>query len=946
MRYRRSVADERGIPVPVPWSLATERVGESLDVDPTAGLTRYEAALRLERYGRNEIAAAQRQSRLTIFIKQFKSVLVLLLVVAAALSAAFGQWAEALAVLMVPILNAFIGYFTELRATRSVEALRSLGTTVVTVRRGGALEILPSAELVPGDVVLVEGGDVVAADVRLLKASRLQVNESALTGESLPVDKDPAPLASDAPLHERRNMLYKGTAITRGSGDAVVVATGMATELGRISALTEGAESESTPLEKRLDGLGKALIWVTGFVAVLVTATGIGSGKSVVVLLQTAIALAVATVPEGLPIIATLTLARGVKRMADRNALVSRLSAVEALGATSVILTDKTGTLTENRMSVAALWLPTGYVAVGDDGGTDEELVAATNGMAGADSEAAAELMRRLTTVAVLCNDAELPPKDQRAGANRQTGQGIGDPMEVALLMHARERGMERGHLSAVHPRLAEVAFDSAAMMMATLNAAGEGVLVAVKGGPGPVLDHCRHQFDASGERVPLSERERDEWKDRNRRMASRDLRVLALAQRELPVGFGRRAASRLRDQPGDHGDGVDGFDPYEDLTFIGLVGFSDPPREDVAPAIAACRGAGIRVVMATGDQPTTARSIALRVGIVDADPVVLTGTAVEKLLANWPETPADWGLAAAPPALLDADVLARVSPEQKLRLIEAHQQNGEIVAMTGDGVNDAPALKRADIGVAMGLRGTEVAREAADMVLKDDAFATIVAAVREGRVIFDNIRAFVVFLMSCNLSEIIVIGLAAALGFPLPLLPLQILFINLVTDVFPALALGTLQGDDGVLRRPPRPAREAILSGRHWRTVTVYATLLAVSVLTAFAMALHTFGLSEAEAVTIAFLSLAAAQILHVFNMREPGSRFLKNPVNTDPWVWAAVVACLGLIALVIAVPPLASLLSVAALDATGWWLVAGATLAPFVLGSLGKALGLGRIS
>ncbi len=899
MEQERQTAEER------PWSLSASEAAETLGVDPALGLTQAEAARRLGARGRNEIVSAKRRSRLSILIKQFRSVLVLLLVVAAALSAAFGHWAEALAVLMVPILNAFIGFFTELRATRSVEALRQLGTTMVTARRDGALVRLPSSEVVPGDVLLVEGGDVVAADSRVLHASRLQADESALTGESLPVQKGAEPTPAEAPLHDRRCVLFKGTAVTRGSAETLVFATGMDTELGRISALTESAESESTPLEKRLDALGKSLIWVTAIVAVLITATGIGSGKSVVVLLQTAIALAVATVPEGLPIIATLTLARGVKRMADRNALVSRLSAVEALGATSVILTDKTGTLTENRMRVAEAWSPSG------ENGQDEA-------------------HRRLLRVAVLCNNAELPSAASEAAAAPAAGRtnaavdgatnGVGDPMEVALLEYARSFGVERDDLARTMPKSGEEAFDPEVKMMATFHRLPAAVLVAVKGGPGPVLQHSSHHLDEEGRRVPLTDSARQSYLEHNRRMAERDLRVLALAERESPAS----------DDPYE--------DPYDDLTFLGFIGFLDPPREDVAPAIAACRAAGIRVVMVTGDQPTTARSIAKRVGLVDGEPGVLTGVEVERLLAG-----ADGG--DAPTELLAADVLARVSPEQKLRLIEAHQRNGEIVAMTGDGVNDAPALKRADIGIAMGLRGTEVAREAADMVLKDDAFSTIKAAVKEGRVIFDNIRAFVVFLMSCNLSEIAVIGIAGALGFPLPLLPLQILFINLVTDVFPALALGTLKGDDSVLRRRARPAGEAILSVRQWRSVTGYAALIAASVLAAFLLALYAFEMSQAEAVTISFLALAVAQILHVFNMREPGSGVWRNTLTTDPWVWAAVFGCLGLIAIVVTVPPLASLLSIAPLDAAGWWLVAGGSAAPLLLGAIGKALGLGRI-
>ncbi len=892
-----------------PWSESAEHVAAALGVERTLGLTSEDARRRLEAYGPNQLRVTKPRSAWSILAAQFRSLLVVLLAGAAALSAAFGEWPEALAVFVVLVLNAVIGFFTELRAVRSVEALRKLGAAQATVRRDGRLSTVPAADLVPGDVLLVEGGDVVAADARIVRASRLQADESTLTGESLPVEKDAAPTDEGTPLPDRRSMLYKGTAVARGAAEALVVGTGMATELGRISQLVAEAKSEATPLEERLDGLARRLVWVTLAVAVLVTASGLGSGKSWLVLLETAIALAVATVPEGLPIIATLTLARGVRRMAERNALVNRLAAVETLGATSIVFTDKTGTLTENRMSVHTWWLPYGQVRA------DPAAVGgATVGGAPLDEDAHDALLHAVRAAA-LCGTAALPPKQEEGS---EDDAGVGDPMEVALLRAARSAGWEKSDLLEAFPEIHQEAFDADVRMMATMHRRPDGtVWRLVKGGPGAVVRACtRVAHGTGGAAEALDDAEREHWLERNRRLAAEGLRVLALAE---------------------HIGGSAYDPPYRDLTLIGLVGLSDPPREDVKAAIAECRSAGIRVVMVTGDQPVTAKNISAAVGITGGDGEAVTGADMDALLAGDDD---------ARRRLLDTDILARVSPEQKLRLIELHQQRGAIVAMTGDGVNDAPALRRADIGVAMGRRGTEVAREAADMVLKDDAFATIVAAVREGRVIFENIRAFVLYLLSCNLSEILVIGLAAAVGFPLPLLPLQILFLNLVTDVFPALALGAGEGDAHVLERPPRDPREPILAARHWRTIGGYAALLTVSVLGAFVLALRAFDMAPDAAVTVSFLSLALAQIWHVANMREPGSSLLRNEITRNPWVWAATVVCTALVAMVVLVPPLREALDVVVLDARGWSLTIGAAALPTVLGQVGKAFGLGRVA
>lgn len=948
-----------------PWALPPGELLTRLGVDPAVGLTVEAVETLRRRFGGNALDVGGSRPALAVLVEQFRSVLVGLLVGAAGLSAYFGQVAEAVAVLVVLVLNALIGFVTELRAVRSVEALKRLGTAHARVRRAGRPLTVAADDLVPGDILLVEGGDVVGADARVLKASRLEVDESSLTGESVPVAKGPAPVPADAPLPERASMLYKGTAVTRGTAEAMVVATGMATELGRIGRLVAGAggggRGGGTPLEKRLDGMAHRLVWLTLAVAALVTLTGLGSGKHWLVLLETAIALAVATVPEGLPIIATLTLAQGVRRMARRNALVNRLSAVETLGATSVIITDKTGTLTENRLAVSSLWLPAGEVVFGAaDSAAAVATLGETHGAGPGRSEqepGGREVDRQLRhalEAASLCVTAELlPPASGATGSDQAGGGGVGDPLELALLHAARAAGIERAELLARYPELRQEAFDSNTRLMATTHrlgvdggdgAAGARAWLIVKGAPGAVIAASTSLAD--GRATPIDDRDREVWLDRNRALAARGLRVLALAERAMgatgegatsegAAGAGAGAVNGAAAAPGAAAPAA--TEPmYHDLTLIGLVGLADPPRGEARRVVERCRAAGIRVVMATGDQATTAGAIAAAVGLADPQRVV-DGRAMTRLLAGDPRGKDE---------LLETSVFARMTPEQKLELIALHQEAGNVVAMTGDGVNDAPALRQADIGVAMGRAGTDVAREAADMVLLDDSFGTIVKAVREGRIVFENIRAFVLYLLSCNLSEVLVVGLAAVFGYPLPLLPLQILFLNLVTDVFPALALGAGRGDANGLTRPPRPAAEALLARRHWVAVVGYGTVLTAATLGAFAVALELLGATTAEAVTIAFIGLALGQVWHVFNMREPGTPVLLNQLTRNPWVWAATLGCTALVLLAVALPPLRSALQVEPLELSGWLLALGAGAAPVLVGQIGKAFGLGRVT
>ncbi|MDH3195125.1 MAG: cation-transporting P-type ATPase [Hyphomicrobiales bacterium] len=878
-------------------ALGAEDVLARLAVDPATGLSDAEAAARLRLYGPNLMRVRKPISAWRILINQFESAVVLLLAAAAGLSAVFGEWPQAIAVAIVLAINSAIGFFTEIRAVRSMEALRELGAREARIRRGGAARVIAAGRLVPGDIVLLDGGDLVPADLRLVSAANLACDESTLTGESLPVDKQVALVAADTPMPERISMAYKGTAVTRGSGEAVVTATGLATELGRITALVEEAEQDRSPLEKQLERLSRQLIWVTLVLAGMITVAGIVTGNELLLMVEAGIALAVAAIPEGLPIVATLTLARGMLRMARKNALVERLSAVETLGATTVILTDKTGTLTENRMRLDRLLLAGGEVIVDYTSGQflrdDKRLDPATD-----------LALQRALEIGVLCTNATL------GGGLTETGEDgdTGDPTEIALLRAGQLAGLTRAGLTASYPELAEIAFDSAAKRMATIHQDGETFLFVAKGAPETVLPACQSVLTGEGADV-LNESQRDDWLDAAESLAARGLRMLALAFKQTDNA---------------------GAPVYQGLTLAGLAAIHDPPRSDISEAIQACRDAGITVIMVTGDHIGTAKSVSEAIGLSERGARARAGHELA------PMADAD---DVAGGELRRTIIFARVTPEQKLDLIRLHQQAGEVVAMTGDGVNDAPALRQADIGVAMGLRGTQVAREAADIVLRDDAFATIVTAIREGRVIFANIRRFATYLLSCNLAEVLIVGLAVLAGLPLPLLPLQILFLNLVTDVFPAFALGLGEGDENVLKRPPRDPAEGLLTRRQWRAIVFFGALITAATLGALLIALTVLELEGTQAVTVSFLTLAFAQLWHVFNLRSTTVPLWRNDVVRNPYVWGALGLCIALLLAAAYFAPLAAVLEIVAPDRAAWLLILAMSAAPVMVGEIVRA-------
>jgi len=880
----------------IPWAENVEKIVQDLQVDPQQGLSRKTVGRRRRRYGANRIEQKKRKSAWTIMLNQFKSVIVLLLVVAAITTFLIGRWVEGIAISVVVVFNALIGFFTELRAVRSMEALERLSQSMTKVRRGGRVRAIASRLLVPGDIVVFEAGDVVSADMRLLEAARLEADESTLTGESLPARKDVSPVEAETMVAERHCMLFNGTSITRGSGEAVVVATGMATELGKISEEIQKAGDEQTPLEDRLDQLGRTFIWLTVFLSAIVVVTGLAMEKDLLLVVETGIALAVAAIPEGMPIVATIALARGMQRMARRNALISRLSAVETLGGATTIATDKTGTLTENRMTVTLLALPTAEVEISGEG-------LKTEGRFAIDGQPVepAELpqLQLILRTGALCSNADLQ-KDENGEP-----EAVGDPMEVALLVAAEKGGLEKEKLLQQYPEEHEVAFDPEKKMMATVHRQDGHLFVAVKGAPEQVVEACAAFWGEDG-REQLGEDLRRKWLERSESLAGDGLRILALAMKE----------SSDRDE-----------DPYMDLTLLGLACFLDPPREEVKEAIASARGAGIRTIMVTGDQVATALAIAVHLEMAGKTPDVMMGSELGEIAEARGETRE---------RILACPVFARVSPKQKLDLIALHQQEGHIVAMTGDGVNDAPALEKADIGVAMGRRGTQVAREAADMILKDDAFSTIVAAIEEGRVIFGNIRQFILFLLTISLSMILTVFLGSILNLPMPILPLQVLYLNAVTHVFPALALGMGEGSRQIMARPPRNPNHPILHRRHWLHIVFFASLISIAALAGLSFTLFGLGMDHEQAQTISFLIVTFGQLLHVFNVRARSSAVFMNEITSNPFVWAAIAFSVLLTLAMLYVPLLAKVMQLVAPDPGDWALALGFSSIPLVCGQV----------
>ncbi len=894
----------------VMWhTLPLEEAFAQLQADGMHGLTQAEAARRLAQYGSNTLAQAQQRSTLSIFLAQFQSLIVALLVAATVIAFAMGDHLEAMAILVVIILNAGIGFFTEWKAELALSALQKQSVRVAHVIRDGAESEIPAAELVPGDLIVLAAGARVPADGRIVESARLQIEESALTGESLSVTKTSEVLQDkDAALGDRLNMAFLGTTITDGRGRLLVTATGAQSEVGKIGILIDEAITRATPLEQKLARLGRLLIVVVLVLCAIIVLAGWFRGATDFWhMLEIGLSLAIAAVPEGLPAVTTMTLALGMQRMARMRALVRRLPAVETLGSVTVICTDKTGTLTKNEMTACVYALDQRRVEV--TGAGYEPVGKFQDGDTLVDPRSDEHLALALR-IGMLCNDAKVERVDGRDTV-------LGDPTEAALIVAAGKAGMNQASLAAEFPRLSEVPFDSTSKRMVTVHRAPQGRTMAfVKGAPATLIAASCSQVRASGV-TPLAPDDRRRWEETNVELAGAALRVLALAYRDLREGYDEAELDR-------------------ELIFVGLVGMSDPLRDEAKDAIATCREAGIRTVMITGDQPTTAAEIARQLGIdVDLQGQPLRTVHGRELAALDAE---GWKRVVA-----DAAVFARVSPEHKLQIVEALQQQGHVVAMTGDGVNDAPALKKADIGIAMGIMGTEVAKENAAMVITDDNFASIVGAVEQGRIIYGNILRFLHYLLSCNFSEILTVFLALMIGWPLPLVALQILWLNLITDIFPAFALALEPSAPDVMKRSPRDPQESLLTPSFIGLIAWQGLLLAGATLLSFWVGMHwhgTDGEGSRRATTMAFMTLALTQVFHVFNARSQRRSAFTSRLFTNGWLWAAVGMCLILQAAAVYLPLLQKVLHTVPPTISEWGVIAGCSLLPIVVVEFVKVL------
>lgn len=888
---------------PQAWhTLTSEATAELLEVDGAKGLTQAEAKSRLAKSGPNTLPRAKQQTTFEILWSQFRSLIVLLLVAATAIAIAMGDYIEAGAILVVIVINAAIGFFTEWTAAKALSALQKQSVAVAHVVREGKESEIPAAELVRGDLVILEAGARVPADGRTIECVRMQVEESALTGESNAVVKTSEPVDNEkAVLADRLNMAFLGTTVTDGRGRLLVTAIGSQTEVGKIGVLIDEATTRATPLELKLAQLGRLLIVVTLVLcAIIVLAGWLRGVSSLWNMLEIGLSLAIAAVPEGLPAVATMTLALGMKRMATMQALVRRLPAVETLGSTTVICTDKTGTLTKNEMTVCVYILDERRVEITGSGYSVEGAFQEDGKPLAIQADAHLQLALR---IGMLCNDAKV----ERANGDETV---LGDPTEAALIVAAEKAKISLSDLATKYPRLSELPFDSVRKSMVTVHTSPDGKKLAyIKGSPGRIIDACTRQMLAS-EVQTLTPAGRQTMKDANERLAGSALRVLALAYRELEEGYTDTELST-------------------DLILVGLVGMSDPLREEAKAAIATCRDAGIRTVMITGDQQSTAAEIAKTLGIdVDHDgrPLrIVHGSELEGLDEDgWKKI------------VVDAAVFARVSPENKLQIVEAFQRQGHIVAMTGDGVNDAPALKKADIGIAMGIKGTEVAKENADMVITDDNFASIVRAVEQGRIIYGNILRFIHYLLSCNFSEILTVFVALMIGWPLPLVALQILWLNLVTDIFPAFALALEPSAPDVMKRPPRAPNESMLPVSLIAMIVWQGLLLSTVTLVAFGIGMHWHGdegNGNRSATTMAFMTLALSQIFHVFNARSQTRSAFTDRLFTNVWLWGAISICLVLQAAAVYVPLLQRVLRTVTPTLPEWSVIAVCSLLPLLV-------------
>ncbi len=865
----------------IAWHILPVDIAQDRFDSPPGGLTQAEATRRLTEYGPNELLPPRPVSAWTVLLDQFKNVLIIILLLATGLSAFLGHGLEALAITVIVLFAVGLGFVQEYRAECAIQALRKMAAPTATVLRDGQEREIAARELVPGDVVLLKAGSRIPADVRLVESINLQIEEAALTGESVPVSKQSAPLDKpDLPVGDRRNMGYAGTAATYGRGRGLVVATGMETEFGKIAQLLQTVSTPKTPLQVNLDKLGGILAKAAFVIVALIVALGLLRGQPLIEMFIFGIALAVAVVPEALPAVVTISLAIGVQRLVRRNALIRHLPAVETLGSTSVICSDKTGTLTKDEMTVRKVYTAGELLEVSGVGYEPSGKFTR-----GGERVETFEPLERLLCAAVLASDARLVRTSSGAW------EAKGDPTEAALLAAAAKADVNKKYLEEKFPRVDEIPFTSETKRMTTLHTVGNGVVAYAKGAPEIILDSCAWQALANGD-VGLDEASRKVILETARQMAGEALRVLAVAVRENAT---RESAER-------------------DMTFLGLVGMIDPPRPEAKFAVRRCENAGIRPVMITGDHPVTAEAVARELGLLKTGRVI-TGAELEAMS----ETEFDRQVE-------EIAVYARVSPVHKLRVVTALQQKGHVVAMTGDGVNDAPALKKADIGIAMGITGTDVTKEAAGMTLTDDNFASIVAAIEEGRGIFGNIKKYLMYLLSSNVGEIALMAGATLLGMPLPLAAVQILYVNLATDGLPALALAVDPPESDLMQRKPRNPRIGIFTRPVVTLITAGGLWSGVVNLGLFAWALQS-GRSTAEAMTMTFVSLVLIQFFKAYNFRSDLHSVLRRPF-ANKWLNCAILWELGLLTLIVYTPFLQKPFGTYALSLVDWLIVVGLSL------------------
>ncbi|MGD8192658.1 calcium-translocating P-type ATPase, SERCA-type [Brevibacillus ginsengisoli] len=907
-----------------PWYLVSSSEAiEVLASDAQKGLDSREAEKRLGDFGTNQLREKEKASLFEVFFGQFKDFMVVILLVATVISFFLGEYLDAITIVAIIFINAILGFIQEARAEKSLQALKELASPMARIVRDGKLDMLAASQLVPGDIVLLEAGDRVPADMRMLVASRLEIEESALTGESVPVTKQEAAIRPEGagemiPLGDQKNLAFMGTLVTGGTGKGIVTKTGMETEIGKIAHLMNESETSSTPLQHRLEQMGKTLVGLSLILTVLVIAAGVWHGQELMTMFLAGVSLAVAAIPEGLPAIVTVALALGVQRMIKRNAIVRKLPSVETLGCASVICSDKTGTLTQNKMTVTHMWHSDQIYEVSGSGYDPNGSILNQNKPVSLKQQTG---LCQLLRIAERCNNAKISVEEQAERkllvltTKVQSYRVIGDPTEGALLVLAEKGKRETGGklpVFATGERIDELPFDSDRKMMSVVEKTSDGQLTLLtKGAVEALLYRCSHIL-WQGEVVPLTTRIRNVVMDKTEDMARKALRVL---------GFGYKPLATYQ-------SGQPLISVESGLVFVGMVGMIDPPREEVTQAISLCRQAGIKTVMITGDHKITAEAIGRQIGLLRGMQEVMEGSELNEL--------SDEQLTVC---VEKVSVFARVSPEHKLRIVRALQARGHVVAMTGDGVNDAPAIKSADIGIAMGITGTDVTKEASDLVLRDDNFATIVAAVEEGRNIYDNIRKFIRYLLASNVGEILVMLFAMLLGLPLPLVPIQILWVNLVTDGLPAMALGVDPAEADTMYHRPRGKNENIFGrGLGWKIIS-RGFLIGITTLGAFWLTLQENPADLVHAQTVAFVTLVMAQLIHVFDCRSEYSVFHRNPFENKYLIWA-VLSSLLLVLGVIYIDALQPIFKTTNLNFRDWaliWVTAG--IPTFVAG-IGGAL------